>query len=298
MKKKRKEKFKKVRFLDALTASGLRMLRTKQEIPESLLESVTGVDISDFAKDIFKTNLHLNNLEETDNIHFHLADTNQFMQALPPYKRYDVIDIDPYGTMVPFLDAALHAGARESLFCVTSTDTRVLCGSDRHKCFYMYGAVRDGDDHIEETGLRVALATLQRCANIQNKSVEPLLCVQSDFYIRLFVRVRTSRQKCWGSMASTGLQFYCKDCGNQHIEVFGEFSKKHPKQARPKKFELQSGKCENCGGNFSMTGPIYTDKLYDPEFVQQMLDVLDYLENPDLKGTEREVSIIIILNFF
>ena len=278
-----------MRFLDALTASGLRMLRTHHEMPESLLESVTGVDISHFARDIFKTNIHLNNLESAENVHFHLSDANKFMHSLSSQERFEVIDVDPYGTMTPFLDAALHASSREALLCLTCTDTRVLCGSDRHKCFYMYGAVRDGDDHIQETGLRIAMATLQRSAGIQNKSVQPLLCVQSDFYLRLFVRVRTSRRECWGSMTSTGMQFYCKGCGNQHVQVFGQYKKKDKYQARPRKFELESAKCESCGGKFSMTGPMYTDKLYEPGFVQKMLSVLEYLEDPTLKGGQTEV---------
>lgn len=44
--------------------------------------------------------------------------------------RFDVIDIDPYGTTAPFLDAAIQAASGETLLCVTSTDSRILCGPD------------------------------------------------------------------------------------------------------------------------------------------------------------------------
>ena len=44
--------------------------------------------------------------------------------------RFDVIDIDPYGTAAPFLDAAIQAASGETLLCITSTDSRILCGPD------------------------------------------------------------------------------------------------------------------------------------------------------------------------
>ena len=36
--------------------------------------------------------------------------------------RYDVIDLDPYGTVAPFIDSAVQAVADGGLLCITSTD--------------------------------------------------------------------------------------------------------------------------------------------------------------------------------
>jgi tRNA (guanine26-N2/guanine27-N2)-dimethyltransferase len=48
--------------------------------------------------------------------------------------KFDVIDLDPYGSVGPFLDSAIHAcnneNNRETLLCITCTDSRVLCGPD------------------------------------------------------------------------------------------------------------------------------------------------------------------------
>lgn len=66
---------------------------------------------------------------------------------------FDVIDLDPYGSAVPFLNSALKSIKNGGLLCVTCTDTRVLCGSDRHKCYYLYGTARGGNKTIEETAL-------------------------------------------------------------------------------------------------------------------------------------------------
>ena len=43
--------------------------------------------------------------------------------------KFDIVDLDPYGSMVPFLYSALKALRKGGLLCVTCTDTRVLCGS-------------------------------------------------------------------------------------------------------------------------------------------------------------------------
>lgn len=56
------KKFEGVRFYDALTASGLRALRFRKEIPEEMIQLVKGCDLSDQAIEIFKENLILNNL--------------------------------------------------------------------------------------------------------------------------------------------------------------------------------------------------------------------------------------------
>ena len=42
--------------------------------------------------------------------------------------RFDVIDLDPYGTAAPFLDSAVQAVKDGGLLCVTCTDMGVLAG--------------------------------------------------------------------------------------------------------------------------------------------------------------------------
>jgi len=43
--------------------------------------------------------------------------------------RIHVMDIDPYGSAVPFLDAVIQASWNNTLLCVTFTDSKVLCGA-------------------------------------------------------------------------------------------------------------------------------------------------------------------------
>jgi len=50
-------------------------------------------------------------------------------QHRDPRKRVDVVDLDPYGTAAPFIDAAVNCIADGGLLCVTCTDLAVLAGT-------------------------------------------------------------------------------------------------------------------------------------------------------------------------
>jgi tRNA (guanine26-N2/guanine27-N2)-dimethyltransferase len=55
--------------------------------------------------------------------------------------RYDVVDLDPYGSPTPFLDSAVQSVSEGGLLCVTCTDMAVLCGNGAESCYAKYGAV-------------------------------------------------------------------------------------------------------------------------------------------------------------
>ena len=56
-------------------------------------------------------------------------------------KFFDVIDLDPYGTAVPFLESAIQAIGNGGILAVTFTDMAVLCSRSPHVCFYKYGSI-------------------------------------------------------------------------------------------------------------------------------------------------------------
>ncbi|XP_011810329.1 PREDICTED: tRNA (guanine(26)-N(2))-dimethyltransferase [Colobus angolensis palliatus] len=56
-------------------------------------------------------------------------------------ERFDVIDLDPYGSPTPFLDAAVQAVSEGGLLCVTCTDMAVLAGNSGETCYSKYGAM-------------------------------------------------------------------------------------------------------------------------------------------------------------
>jgi tRNA (guanine26-N2/guanine27-N2)-dimethyltransferase len=129
-----------VTIADALSASGLRTIRYLKELTG--VKQVVANDLLPAAHKLMQDNFDLNKLP-VDKYTLSLQDANVLMrEAFKQYGGFDVVDLDPYGSVVPFLDASMAAAKEGALLCITCTDTRVLCGPDLSKCYYFYGTVR------------------------------------------------------------------------------------------------------------------------------------------------------------
>ena len=226
----------------------LRALRTVSELPDDLIKQVVACDLSETSFAIFTKNLELNQLTQNTKIKYVLSDTNKHMASTDFGSRYHVIDLDPYGSAVPFLYEGIKATKNGGLLCVTCTDTRVLCGDDRHKCYYLYGSAHGGDASIEETGIRILLYSISRMASIQSKAIKVLLSVQSDFYMRVFVQIVESKRDCWKTIEKHGLEFHCRQCGVTFPHSFGHLNSKQ--RFSVNEFSLETSKCPKCQSKF------------------------------------------------
>jgi len=92
--------------LEALAASGLRSIRYAHEIPA--VESVVANDISVKAYQSMVRNVAFNKLEEK--VFPACKDASMLMYGCrDPLVRFDVIDLDPYGSPSVFLDATVQS---------------------------------------------------------------------------------------------------------------------------------------------------------------------------------------------
>lgn len=124
-------------YLDAMAASGIRGVRAAAEGYDT-----TCADVDPDAVELAAENLAANDLDG-ETVH---RDVN----ALLYENVFDVVDLDPYGTPIPFADAAL-ANAR-NLVCVTATDTAPLCGAHLNSGIRKYGAVPRNTDYHPRWG--------------------------------------------------------------------------------------------------------------------------------------------------
>jgi tRNA (guanine26-N2/guanine27-N2)-dimethyltransferase len=102
---------------------------------------------------------------------------------------FDYVDLDPYGTPVPFLPAAFGALAEPGLLAVTATDMPVLAGVQASACRTRYGAVPVRGRLGPEGGLRILLAYLARCAHGVGRGFRPLLAYVLGHHVRVYVEV-------------------------------------------------------------------------------------------------------------
>ncbi len=104
------------------------------------------------------------------------------------------VDIDPYGSPLPFLDTAVQSLARIGILEVSATDSAALTGSSKSALLRRYGARVKTDGLAHDSGLRVLLASLARAAARHERSVTPLLSVWDSHHLRISALVRRGVQ--------------------------------------------------------------------------------------------------------
>ena len=164
-------------MLDGLAASGIRGIRLALE---SNINSEF-CDISALATETIEKNLKLNKIKA--NIY------NMPVEDLLQEKKYDCIDIDPFGTPAPFLEAALSGLNYGGILGISATDTAVLCGAKPSVCLKRYGANSMKWVSAKEVGIRILLGKIHTLANVIGKGIEPLLCYSEGHHLRVFVRL-------------------------------------------------------------------------------------------------------------
>ncbi|MHB1434530.1 MAG: hypothetical protein ACYCPN_01305 [Thermoplasmata archaeon] len=108
--------------------------------------------------------------------------------ALPP-PGVDWVDLDPYGTPVPFLPAALDSLVPGGLLGIAATDMPVLAGAAPAVCERRYGGRPVRGRLGPEGGLRLLLAYLERSAGARGRTIRPLVAYVGDHHVRAYVGV-------------------------------------------------------------------------------------------------------------
>lgn len=110
-------------IFDALSASGLRTVRFLKEIGDCV-RMVYANDISEKSHEIMKKNFKENGVDlqkivsSREDANKLLLDYREpyFKEKNKEYLKFDVIDLDPYGSCVPFIDAAVQCANENSEF--------------------------------------------------------------------------------------------------------------------------------------------------------------------------------------
>ena len=114
---------------------------------------------------------------------------NERVEDLLQDRKYDWIDIDPFGTPAPYLEAALKGLNDGGILGVAATDTAVLCGAKPSICKKRYGSVSMRRVAAKEMGVRILLSRIHNIASGMDKGIEPLLCYSEGHHLRVFVRL-------------------------------------------------------------------------------------------------------------
>ena len=109
----------------------------------------------------------------------------------PPGAPFDYVDVDPYGSPLPFLDSAFASTRTGGVLAVTATDMPVLAGAQPSACRRRYGAAPVRGRLGPEGGLRILLMVLAREARRTGRSIRPLLAYVGGHHVRAYVELRS-----------------------------------------------------------------------------------------------------------
>ncbi|XP_078436582.1 tRNA (guanine(26)-N(2))-dimethyltransferase 2-like [Wolffia australiana] len=259
---------KEPRVLEALAASGLRSLRYAREVEG--IGKIVALDIDKASVDACKKNIQFNGSLAVSKVEAHEADARVYMLTHP--KEFDVVDLDPYGSPSVFLDSAIQCVADGGLLMCTATDLAVLCGGNGEVCYSKYGSYPLKGKYCHEMALRILLACIESHANRYKRYIVPVVSVQMDFYIRVFVRVYTSAGVIKNTPLKLSYIYQCIGCDSFHLQPLGRIATKNNSVRYAPGFgPAVPLECTDCGKKFNMGGPIWSAPIHDFDWVSSTL---------------------------
>ncbi|XP_064416750.1 tRNA (guanine(26)-N(2))-dimethyltransferase [Latimeria chalumnae] len=274
-----------IRILEGLAASGLRSIRFAKEVPG--IHSIVANDFSAKAVELMKRNVELNAVQHL--VTPSLADASLLMYERKRMReRFDIIDLDPYGSPSMFIDGAVQAVSEGGLLCVTCTDMAVMAGNSGETCYSKYGSMSLKARFCHEMALRIILHNLEQRANCYQRYIVPLLSISADFYIRVFVRVFTGQAKVKASASKQAMVYNCVGCGAYHLQRLGKMTS----HGNYFKYSAASGppvgmKCEHCQQRHQLGGPVWAEPIHNLDFVHKVLSAVE--NNPKRFNTSSRI---------
>lgn len=320
---------KNIEILDALAASGLRSIRYLNEIPLVSRVVINDIlpEATDLAKENCNKN-NISNIKYFPDINsynkfseenlpykkrmeeeaaaaaagttyveddkepekeIHLVNSNASLLMYNNYNKYDIIDLDPYGSVMPFLDSAVQAIKSGGLLCVTCTDMTVLGGNYPEVALTKYNSISIKGDYVHEMSLRMLLHSISIAANKYKRYIVPLVSISVDFYVRVFVRVYESAQGVKENALNYGMIYQSTNSPTFYLQPLAYKNKKNNFYAAT--LSVPSV-CEESESPLRIGGPYYFGKIHDQTFVDNLLKVIEGYDELKKDLIKNEKSIL------
>ncbi|HLQ06846.1 MAG TPA: hypothetical protein VK126_03750 [Nitrososphaerales archaeon] len=229
-------------FCDSMAGVGARGLRVGKEVDR--IAKVAMVDFNSAALRLAEKGAILNEVKRK--CEFSNSESCSYLYSrFGRDQKFDYVDVDPFGTPVRQLQAALSATEDGGILSITATDTAVLCGAYPKVSVRRYGASPLNNQFHHETAVRILIGALARLGGPLDTGIESLVAHSTRHYLRVFVRVRVGASKADSALGQLGYVVWCRACG--HLSQSPEI---HPS-------------CDECGGRVKTAGPLWLGNLTD-----------------------------------
>ncbi len=249
-------------LLDSTSATGIRGIRYAKELG---IDDITFLDINPDAYASVKRNLEGNGIE---------ADVlNESIQgfANSSDKRFDIIDLDPFGSPVPNLYDLMKVGKSGTIFLVSATDTAVLCGAQPNACMRLYGSVPLHNELCHEAGIRILIGFCARVAAQFNYGIDVLFSFCYRHMMRIAFVLKHGASYSSSSVLSLGFAYHCQKCRSINTE---------------KGIIPDLARCEVCGTAPSPAGPMWLGPLYEERARDSACSYFSKAGFPEVKISE------------
>ncbi len=238
---------------EPLAGCGIRGIRFAKEV-EGVRKVVLN-DINPEAAKLAEFNVDRNKLAKLVNVVN--GDANLLLaHYAAPRRRFDFIDVDPFGSPVPYMDSAIRALRNGGLLALTATDLAPLCGVHSKACVRKYGGRPLRTEYCHELAVRLLAGCLVMMAAKHEIGVQIVFSHSIYNYARVYAIARYGAKQADSSVRKMGYILHCFSCFHR-----GKSEGLIPTLKR---------KCPTCGSNMSIAGPLWLGKLWIKEFCISM----------------------------
>jgi len=242
-----------VSVCEPLAGCGIRGVRFAMEV-EGVRKIFLG-DINPKATELAQINVKRNKLSKI--VQVANEDANLLLSRYAaPRKRFDFIDIDPFGSPAPYMDSAVRALRDGGFLALTATDMAPLCGVHPRAGVRKYGGKPLRTDYCHELAVRLLIGCLTMTAAKHDVGVEAAFSHSTDYYIRVYALAHYGAREADKSLREMGYIVHCSSCFHR------ETSKGI---ASPSQRE-----CPECGSKLNIAGPLWLGKICEKEFCVSM----------------------------
>ncbi len=251
---------------EPLAGSGIRTLRYLNETLGDFKAILC--DANPIAVDTARRNIERNGFDGRAKVI--RGDAKVLLLTESREKRFDFVDIDPFGTPVPYLNAAIQSlNPRGALLGATATDMPALCGVYPNVALRKYGGISMRAPFVHELAVRLLMGRIYDLAAMNDCAIMPLAALSTDHYIRIWVKVRADRTKANKQRNSIGFIRVCRKC-------YGFDSTRIGEPTCPQ-FGHQAVSCD---GRPTIAGPLWTGQLFNDKILEGAKGFMS--ENPEI----------------
>jgi len=261
-----------LRVAEPLTASGVRGIRYAKEVEE--VEEAVLSDVNPVAVKTARINAFLNQVHKK--VIVKLSNANSLLSRYNAKgKRFDFVDIDPFGSPAPYVDSAIRSTVLGGVIALTATDMPPLCGVYPHVALRRYGGLSLRTEYCHELAVRLVLGLLCRESGKYELSIKPLIVHSTRHYIRVFAQLVFSKE----GQENIGLVYHCRNCLHRYVVKLEDMA-------------LMKSSCEKCSSSMEIAGPLWIGPIFDKAFCEEVSKVASSLDLPNKKALKKVLKLI------